>query len=101
MTHTPGPWKVGPTITGRNPSILILADEVVCQATAPQLNDWDWKITEANARLIAAAPDLLEALKKIGKTIPTVCNTKDDVLCDIIDIWNKYAVPALIKAEGK
>jgi hypothetical protein len=52
IEHTPGPWYAGPhsTIAGR---FAIRTGDTTIGHT------WD----EANARLIAAAPDLLEALK--------------------------------------
>ena len=70
--YTPGPWRIGSLAswdgyTGR-PFGNVWAgdgDEAVCIARAigegsgPQLSDVD-----ADARLIAAAPDLLEALRK-------------------------------------
>ena len=52
--HTPGPWEViGSTIA---PSGL-LADEVATVAIQPRDGE-----KQANARLIASAPELLEAL---------------------------------------
>jgi hypothetical protein len=58
--YTPGPWKWTRTLDGLNAleSDSIAYGILVCaEDNAPQdLND------EANARLIAAAPDLLEAI---------------------------------------
>ena len=62
MTHTPGPWKIEPDIyskdrwyiSGAEPSQKFIAD--VWQGD----NKPDG---EANARLIAAAPDLLAAME--------------------------------------
>jgi len=63
--HTPGPWFVDPDDT--------------LAIRAPDGDDEPWHVaevieycgegdqTEANARLIAAAPDLLEALKELHK----------------------------------
>lgn len=58
MTHTPGPWKFeGPTNTIRSvPANYWLAT----------MDSWDGAVDNAaNARLIAAAPDLLEALQGV------------------------------------
>ena len=67
--HTPGPWEVKPSdkvgrlhVTGR---INEVSEIVVC--------DTD---NEANAKLIAAAPDMLEALLKVQTAI---ANWRDDV----------------------
>ena len=65
--HTPGPWYVGTgTYEGRNIySVASVTDDegftyqpLVANAEDDGINCWD-----ANARLIAAAPDLLEALQ--------------------------------------
>lgn len=64
MTHTKGPWFVGPvddtvvTHMGKDGIRYEVA------AVDGDYNDPDtWPIMEANARLIAAAPDLLEFAK--------------------------------------
>jgi hypothetical protein len=56
MSYTPGPWKVKTTdYAGR----YVLFNDIVRGRVPKDFGDED----EANARLIAAAPDLLEALK--------------------------------------
>ena len=56
--HTPGPWLIEPQWSERcGGSVAVVNREV---------SGWDWDVcsvhsSEANARLIAAAPDLLEA----------------------------------------
>lgn len=55
--HTPGPWKFEDEYV-RAPGGDAVADPY-CQATA----EWGEEM-EANARLISAAPELLEACKK-------------------------------------
>ena len=55
--HTPGPWAVTPdsfVMAGSRPSIGVARIITHAQEFV------------ANARLIAAAPDLLEALKRMG-----------------------------------
>lgn len=65
--HTPGAWEV---ISGHNFITIVAADNkppVVCriknEVTPQKLTGED----HANARLIAAAPDLLEALEKLAR----------------------------------
>ena len=67
--HTPGPWKVGskarmkPYVEGADGMFV-----ASCGGNAPGKGNYDtatWRRREANARLIAAAPDLLEALKRL------------------------------------
>jgi hypothetical protein len=80
MTHTPGPWAVGlradQTIYTKD---LLRVATVECPRK-------EWK---ANARLIAAAPDLLEALEMVRdadndraadkmETIPDIARAKID-----------------------
>lgn len=67
--HTPGPWMVLPeTNTGREGQFCILTEN------GPRLDiasTYGWPDTpkEANARLIAAAPDMLTLLKEIAQTV--------------------------------
>ena len=73
MTHTPGPWFASPTEGQRFAHVspeehLIIPDVFpgsICTAWGTDGN------ALANARLIAAAPDMLEALKKLqGRVQP-------------------------------
>ena len=63
MAHTPGPWTVG---EWREPFSITDSRVIRC---GDKINDVTAFVTdsqldhEANARLIAAAPDLLEALQ--------------------------------------
>jgi len=65
--HTPGPWSYRGSL-GPHSNPHLLGPHVVENATGIQiaiLNGWRSEVSEANARLIAAAPDLLEALKDL------------------------------------
>lgn len=78
MTHTPGPWKsdyLG-VITGGSSFLTSVAETYAikwanCQASSAHRHSQDaadycgkmYDEAKANARLIAAAPELLEALK--------------------------------------
>lgn len=64
MSHTPGPWRIGNLesydgYTGK-PFRNVWAGEDDCIARAIDVGDVD-----ANARLIAAAPDLLRAAEDL------------------------------------
>ena len=62
MKHTPGPWQQnGSHIYGPDPKRYGIA----------QLMYADPLESDANARLIAAAPELLEALKRARTWIPS------------------------------
>ena len=58
VKHAPGPWEVGSTIESGTQAIIHDGDSVLAILTTIPPNP-------ANARLIAAAPDLLEALRKM------------------------------------
>ncbi len=54
--HTPGPWSVGSGSRATGFTVKIASDELLVGGSG--------LTSEANARLIAAAPELLEALSK-------------------------------------
>lgn len=58
--HTPGPWKHGKTISGNLGVWATPLQYHVLDASAPGID------AEANARLIASAPDLLAALQAVS-----------------------------------
>lgn len=97
--HTPGPWRLGGDgIYGQ--SRLVGGDEVrqcVCHIGAAGIyrNDRNAELLEcdANARLIAAAPELLEACKAAKKLLEP----------DLIEPGRRVfwkLVAAIAKAEG-
>jgi 5'-deoxynucleotidase YfbR-like HD superfamily hydrolase len=60
--HTPGPWKHGKGVDGHYR--IYRRKSVICQFGEGIDEDWrECKNSKANARLIASAPDLLEALR--------------------------------------
>jgi hypothetical protein len=101
--HTPGPWKVS-TIddTIFDPILLVVAGDYG--------SDMDWRVSvvadvrtgwnghEANARLIAAAPDMLAALKEVaewaGKETAQLDHMADAMVALLL------AREAIAKAEG-
>lgn len=66
---TPGPWRVDPDFAADVQN----ADGTLEIATAlhsPNMSNWPSELEQhANARLIAAAPELVEALRAIQKTM--------------------------------
>lgn len=70
MSHTPAPWTAEGSLVikfgedGR--AICLIADsrgETTSDVRPIELDDPDWKTGMKNARLIAAAPELLDALE--------------------------------------
>ena len=66
--HTPGPWYIDKKSIGCRWNIETIKQDI---ALAQQImgDDLEQNIRSANARLIAAAPTLLEAAKKALKKI--------------------------------
>ncbi len=69
--HTPGPWHLGPWGAWADHAIVVLDahDEQIAN-TADLLKSWPE--CEANARLIAAAPELLAALAETRAVLALV-----------------------------
>ena len=90
--HTPGPWKVDECYTGI--FVTTAGGQNVAQVTQSEV---DWKYpASANARLIAAAPDLLRLLKDVVR-----CDKKhSDLLYEDPD-FRKEIEAVIAKAEGK
>lgn len=83
--HTPGPWNVGTTF----PTMIWSGTDETAAISVCATR------TKEDARLIAAAPDMLAALKAIviesgGKAIPN----------DSLTVCRKRALAAIAKAEG-
>ena len=82
LSHTRGPWEIRPT--QQNDSAFVsdihapYQDDSSVNATDPAVaTTWYRHIegqAEANARLIAAAPDLLEALIEVKEIIELSCS---------------------------
>lgn len=84
--HTPGPWRSAPSIRGSQGERLICADDTPPLARVYFVRG---QRAGANARLMAAAPDLLEALQ-------WVLSAHGEQLHDAFDAAHK----AIAKATG-
>lgn len=87
MAHTPGPWKVsmGSTHVGGPKSGICKFESIHGM----------YQNHEANARLIAAAPELLEGLKGLLQVIET-----DQLVPESVS-YMQEARKAVAKAEGR
>ena len=97
--HTPGPWSAA---TYRHMSIICSVGGVkhICQvfndghgASEPELEEG-----MANANLIVAAPEMLEALKEVP--IVSKFKTAEDFIHAFHEWCDVYKLPAIAKAEG-
>ena len=88
MQHTPGPWHMtGPMGTGhlkgREPWFWVTAERTLHLQVAACSDGYVIGENEANARLIAAAPDLLECLRAVEVLFAPHC--KDSTQADWLD----------------
>lgn len=91
--HTPGPWTVESVRSG----FYIMSQFDVIVATADPDGRYGTIGNEANARLIAAAPDLLAALKHIISNCRVFCEDSMDI--DDGAVYDARA--AIAKAKGE
>lgn len=72
--HTPGPWTVDahdPTCVARNEMLILRCFKSAAHSHNGTCKDLD---AEANARLIAAAPEMLDLLEVLARTLCDVSN---------------------------
>lgn len=84
--HTPGPWRIKPQVDGN--FLIVYNDRGNWLAEVYDDDDPVEGRPEADARLIASAPDMLEALRDIVKQWPDSSAAKT-------------ARSVIAKAEGK
>ena len=91
-THTPGPWGFYVEPNGDSPIVYVVDDHCTPHDILRGESGFGLDITRANARLIAAAPDLLATLKAFpGFT--------DDAT--IGDAWIERVRAVVASAEGR
>jgi len=103
--HTPGPWTMHPRfddLTLKNDGAevrALLAPVAWCSVAsthgASGSQSIDAAEARANARLIAAAPDLLEALEKLYRAVSDVTSSVED-----LGYGEELARAAIAKAKG-
>lgn len=106
--HTPGPWHAYPADYQREhagdllPIFVVGPREfhTVAQVRAGNEDDDLPTQTRANARLIAAAPDMLAALRRIVQRAYE-SETDETGLRDTIHALHTLAVEAIAMAEGR
>jgi hypothetical protein len=91
--HTPGPWRIAPASDYADGSLNVDADTRGYVCLAGFRDDPE---ARANARLIAAAPDLLEACKRILADIDSNATLAFEIDGDALEALDS----AITKAEG-
>ena len=64
-THTPGPWEIVPRDAPKGTLMIASTDGLIAVMECSKTRPVTYEKAEANARLVSAAPDLLEALKRL------------------------------------
>lgn len=93
--HSPGPWDIHDTASLET---SIYAANKVCTLAKPSGFYRSPAETEANARLIAAAPELLEALREVSVYLGMLLTETQDIKKNQMLL---NAAAAISKAEGK
>lgn len=108
--HTPGPWHYdGPFVEGGTPTAIMNATERT-QVASVRVHEWSilgesetisYEVADANARLIAAAPEMLTALEDVQDLAVKMANgldmNTDEAFDEIIGVVSE----AIRKAKGE
>jgi hypothetical protein len=99
--HTPGPWNLGSSnvpvsLLSVHASIAGSKHSTIARLSLPKKVGIGYDEAEANARLIAAAPELLEALKACLHCFDEMTGRKPAFVEDSIAMGNE----AVAKATG-
>lgn len=101
MSHTPGPW----TVQGQ----AVLSDrpypewKQIAEVRIGNADNWSDPEGESNARLIAAAPELLAALRAARDDLSDlleVADLTDEGVADTTAVLNQV-IAAIATAEGR
>jgi len=97
--HTSGPWTYDPNTE--------TVDSGAVSVAGINVDEWEYEMAQANARLIAAAPEMYEALKAKAAAYEHHDECEDCMdgdLCEVgADLYQaayKTGQAALAKAEG-
>lgn len=93
-THTPGPWEVR-DLAPAFPDVLDITNNGITLASIKREGIFP---EEANARLIAASPKMLNALLRIRKALNMNPKAAEDALRDDPQSWD--ALNAAIESAG-
>ena len=96
MTHTKGEWVLGLYPQKNYPHRVVMTNDGV--AIAEVIEKPDIKEMDSNAKLIAAAPDMLKALENINNEVVKSCNIGNDPLLMNLFRASQDAIQAINKA---
>jgi len=84
MSYTPGPWTIQYSTNSLRPRFILYANRAIAATVTEEASEATPE-DEANARLIAAAPDLLAALKDVAEQIAAYDYLHGENSCAIDD----------------
>ena len=104
--YTPGPWKVDKTwgliIGPHNEEIGAIHAAIGVETRRGNLRKVIQETAGANARLIAAAPEMLAALKKMSEAVSLLRDgERNGAAFGMVGIAHDEARETIAKAEGK
>ena len=96
---SPAPWRIGEEDC--DGIVEDIMDSGFGDESIAGLVVYDGCMDKADARLIAAAPELYECLRKVVNDVVCRCATKDCDKCNMALCWVKKAKAVLAKASGE
>lgn len=99
--HTAGKWQLGLNPVTEQISVMSETGKSISFLNYTKHRaDNNWEEQEANAKLIAAAPELLEALKELSKQVSINCSIGSDP--ELLELCKKHqkALAAINKATN-
>jgi hypothetical protein len=97
-THTPGPWYIRNNGRHDGDNTVTSKEADICEMDGGTNDDC---VVRANATLIAAAPELLDALRECVTDDNAACWKDDESIMRRIMYISRIAREAIAKAEGK
>jgi len=98
--HTPGKWTAFGIDVRSSP--VVLEGKLIAETRDYPMGSKELEESYANARLIAAAPELLEALKELNGELDRFWNgDHSELRIKLISASQRKCADAIAKAEGK
>jgi hypothetical protein len=93
--HTPGPWRVDTMRHSAKSEVFVIPGVCVVTGATTEAD------SEANARLIAAAPELLAVLREIAEHMPVSAPPSQRDIANLQRAVMPRARAAIARAEGR
>lgn len=101
VKFSPGPWSIDGSVNAGNLDV-INGEGRIAMIDDSRSTGWNVPTINANARLIAAAPEMLEALSGILHEVThDIAGLPRDELLDVVSAVRELAEAAIAKTTGK